>query len=234
MDDLLDNAYLMPFATRDLAQEYLASRQPDFKVGLFFSKQKTEQERSQRLEVFFKDFSEKVTSQLDWHIKELFLKTLKDHDLHDDGLISAIQQFNIKFDQELLVSEVKPGAGLTGDYVLKYTKDVADAIKRKTKQQIVTIQTTYLELLKQKQVKQEQKIESEIASLSKYLQAIEGISLLKEKRNRVQNKMVEILTGKFDRESYQDQAKNLGNENTVEAEVIRHVLQRKKKRLKSQ
>ena len=225
MDDLLDNAYLMPFATRDLAQEYLAARQPDFKVGLFFSKQKTEQERSQRLEVFFKDLSEKVTSQLDWHIKELFLKSLKDHDLHDDGLISAIQQFNIKFDQELLVSEVKPGAGLTGDYVLKYTKDVTDAIKRKTKQQIVTIQTSYLELLKQKQVKQEQKIESEIASLSKYLQAIEGISLLKEKRNRVQNKMDEILTGKFDRESYQDQAKNLGNENTVEAEVIRHVLQ---------
>ena len=189
MDDLLENAYLMPFATRDLAQEYLASRQPDFKVGLFFSRQKTEQERSQRLEVFFKDFSEKVTSQLDWHIKELFLKSLKDHDLHDDGLISAIQQFHIKFDQELLVSEVKPGAGLTGDYVLKYTKDVTDAIKRKTKQQIVTIQTSYLELMKQKQVKQEQKIEGEIASLSKYLQAIEGISLLKEKRNRVQNKI---------------------------------------------
>ena len=93
MDDLLDNAYLMPFATRDLAQEYLASRQPDFKVGLFFSKQKTEQERSQRLEVFFKDFSEKVTSQIDWHIKELFLKALKENDLHDDGLISDIQQF---------------------------------------------------------------------------------------------------------------------------------------------
>ena len=88
--DLLDNAYLMPFATRDLAQEYLATRQPDFKVGLFFSKQKTEQERSQRLEVFFKDFSEKVTSQIDWHIKELFLKDLKDHELQDDGLISAI------------------------------------------------------------------------------------------------------------------------------------------------
>ena len=47
--------------------------------------------------------------------------------------------------------------------------------------------------------------------------------------------MDEILTGKFDRESYQDKAKNLGNENTVEAEVIRHEFcKREKKRLKSQ
>ena len=66
---------------------------------------------------------------------------------------------------------MKPGAGLTGDYVLKYTKDVTDAIKRKTKQQIVTIQTNLFGTSETKQVKQEQKIESEIASLSKYLQA---------------------------------------------------------------
>ena len=103
---------------------------------------------------------------------------------------------------------MKPGAGLTGDYVLKYTKDVTDAIKRNNKAtNRYDSNESYLELLKQKQVKQEQKIESEIASLSKYLQAIERISLLKEKQNRVQNKMDEILTGKFDRESYQDQAK---------------------------
>ena len=73
-----------------------------------------------------------------------------------------------------------------------------------------------------------------LASLAKYLQAIEGISLLKEKQNKVQNKMDEILTGKFDMESYQDQAKNLGNENTVEAEVILMFYKREKKRLKSQ
>ena len=133
--------------TRDLAEQYLASRQPDFKVGLFFSKQKTEQERKSKVgSRFLKIYAEKVTSQIDWHIKELMLKTLKEHDLEDDANCTAIQQFNVQFDQELLVSEVKPGAGLTGDYVLKYTKDVADAIKRKTKQQIVTIQTTYLEL----------------------------------------------------------------------------------------
>ena len=36
IDRVLDSAYLMPFQTRDLAEQYLATRQPDFKVGLFF------------------------------------------------------------------------------------------------------------------------------------------------------------------------------------------------------
>ena len=40
IDRILDNAYLMPFQTRDLAEQYLATRQPDFKVGLFFLSKK--------------------------------------------------------------------------------------------------------------------------------------------------------------------------------------------------
>ena len=54
IDRVLDNAYLMPFQTRDLAEQYLATRQPDFKVGLFFAKQKTEQERIGRLNRFYR------------------------------------------------------------------------------------------------------------------------------------------------------------------------------------
>ena len=56
IDRVLDNAYLMPFQTRDLAEQYLASRQPDFKVGLLFSKQKTEQERMRTIKSFLYRF----------------------------------------------------------------------------------------------------------------------------------------------------------------------------------
>ncbi|MDA6790898.1 hypothetical protein OSL42_26370, partial [Escherichia coli] len=82
-DEILKNAYLMPFQTRELAESYLESCQPSFKIGLFFSKQKTEQERSVRLDRFYQDFSEKVKSQLEWHIKELFLQQFKQHNIHD-------------------------------------------------------------------------------------------------------------------------------------------------------
>src|SRR5690606_34063184 len=35
IDEILKNAYLMPFQTRELAESYLESCQPSFKIGLF-------------------------------------------------------------------------------------------------------------------------------------------------------------------------------------------------------
>ena len=93
IDRVLDNAYLMPFQTRDLAEQYLAARQPDFKVGLFFSKQKTEQERIERLNRFYTDFAEKVTSQIDWHVKELLLKVLKENEMEEEQLLDDCPEF---------------------------------------------------------------------------------------------------------------------------------------------
>src|SRR5690606_2301155 len=50
--NLLKNAYLMPFETRELAEQFLEANQPNFKVGLLFSKKKTDIERVNRLETF--------------------------------------------------------------------------------------------------------------------------------------------------------------------------------------
>src|SRR5690606_40599854 len=50
--NLLKNAYLMPFETRELAEQFLEANQPNFKVGLLFSKKKTDIERENRLETF--------------------------------------------------------------------------------------------------------------------------------------------------------------------------------------
>src|SRR5690606_22401943 len=53
VETILSNAILMPFQTRELAKSYLESMQSDFKVGLLFSKGKTEKEREDRLQLFF-------------------------------------------------------------------------------------------------------------------------------------------------------------------------------------
>lgn len=222
VDDLLDSAYLMPFETRELAQAYLASRQPDFKIGLFFSKQKTEQERSKRLEAFFKDFSEKVTSQIDWHIKELFLTLVKEHEIHEEEFVSSIQQFHVTFHQDLLASEVKPGAGLTGDYVLKYTNDVSEAIKRITKQQLDPIQQSYFQLLKQRQNNDIQKIKNELSYYTKYVQALKDIKEIQDRQEKIANDMKKILSGEFDVTSYQGEAQQLALESSEKVKVMTH------------
>ncbi|WP_338470031.1 dynamin family protein [Niallia sp. XMNu-256] len=222
VNDLLDNAYLMPFETRDLAQAYLATRQPDFKVGLLFSKQKTEQERLNRLEQFFTDLAEKVTSQIDWHIKELFQTLHKKHEIHDEALISAIQHFSVKFNQDLLASEVKPGARVTGDYVLKYCNDVTEAIKRQTKEQLSSIQNAYFDLFNRKQENEIQKLKTQLSHYMKYFQAFSDMGSIKEKQRAIKDKMTRVLSGQFDAELYQEKAKDLGIEELEEAKVIQH------------
>ncbi|WP_428908874.1 dynamin family protein [Niallia sp. Krafla_26] len=224
IDTLLDSAYLMPFETRDLAQAYLASRQPDFKVGLLFAKQKTEQERDKRLDQFFIDFQEKVTSQIDWHIRELFQTLLKENELQDQQLIAEIGKFKVMFDKDLLVSEVKSGARLTGDYVLKYTNDVSEAIKRKTKEQVRSIQDAYFDLFMQKQSKRMNTIKSQLSYYMKFLQAAKEIEKMREKHETVSNEMKQLLLGQINFESYQEKARELASEETVEVQIVHHDL----------
>ncbi len=100
IETIVDNAYIMPFQTRELAQEYLESRQSDFKVGLFFAKNKTEQEKQQRLERLINDLSERVKSQIEWHLRELALKTLKENGFNQPELIDKAQSINISIQPE--------------------------------------------------------------------------------------------------------------------------------------
>ncbi|WP_338451852.1 dynamin family protein [Niallia oryzisoli] len=220
IDSVLDNAYIMPFQTRDLAEQYLAARQPEFKVGLFFSKQKTEQERSLRLDRFFADFTEKVTSQIDWHMKELFVKQLKENEIEDDELLSAVQNFKVDFDKDLLISTVKEGARLSGDYVLTYTRDVTNEIKRKTKEQLAPYRSAYLTKLQEKQAVQKRKLEEQFSTITAYYDAYKNIAEIEEKQLLANIQMEQVLTGHFNQDDYKELAGKLAVDHTDEALVI--------------
>jgi GTPase Era involved in 16S rRNA processing len=144
LNDILKNAYLMPFQTRELAEAYLQSRQPDFKVGLLFSKQKTEQERTARLDNFYRDLEDKVQSQLNWHIKDFLSKVFKKHNLSQTELQTAANNFKIEFQTELLAETVKPGARLSGDYVLNYTNDVTEGLKNLARRKLEPIKEKFM------------------------------------------------------------------------------------------
>lgn len=202
VDNILDNAYLMPFQTRDLAEQYLAARQSDFKVGLFFSKQKTEQEREQRLEKFYADLKEKVQSQLEWHIKELIIKSLKENEIQDDQLLIDLQKFSIHIEKDLLASIVKTGASLTGDYVLNYTKDVSDAIKRLVKEKIVPYKEAYFTNVKERTAKQSQKVEEKLKQYKVYLYAYQEIASIEERKMLINIQLDQILNGTFEKIKY--------------------------------
>ena len=129
-ETILKNAYIMPAQTRELAKSFLEAYQPDFKVGFFFSKKKTEEEKTRRLDLFLADLQEKVKAQVEWHIRDLQAKWLKKYNLVHDDLAMKAEEFRVQLDSALLTSAIKPGAQVTGDSVLHYCDEVAEKLKK--------------------------------------------------------------------------------------------------------
>ncbi|WP_226085218.1 dynamin family protein [Mesobacillus sp. S13] len=195
LNDILKNAYLMPFQTRELAEAYLQSRQPDFKVGLLFSKQKTEQERTARLDNFYRDLEDKVQSQLNWHIKDFLSKLFKKHNLSQTELQTAANNFKIDFQTELLSEAVKPGARLSGDYVLNYTNDVADALKNLARRKLEPIKEKFIGNVKGLGDEEVNELLQKQEKLEKLFSAWEALRAIQETLAEQRRLVSEILYG---------------------------------------
>ncbi|MCM3672131.1 dynamin family protein [Mesobacillus maritimus] len=209
LDSILNSAYLMPFKTRELAESYLKSMQPDFKVGLFFAKQKTEDERARRLELFYQDLQQQVQAQLDWHIKEFLLKSLKQLGLGDHSLQSMAQSFQVNFSTRDLQQTIKVGAVVSGDYVLNYTNDVAEMLKRKARSQLSGFKETYIlrgnELSRADMDKTLQKEEQ----LRGYVKAYEKLTNIKEQLGTRKKAIYDGLYGELEQAPQLDEAESL-------------------------
>src|SRR5699024_9346039 len=133
LNGTLKNAYLMPATLRDKAELFLESRQRNFKIGLFQSKKKTMDERTVRLDSFLQPLQKNMEATIQWKLRDKIISLLTEHDLADPELIQFTQHFAITCTSEELISLVKPGATVNGDYVLHYTNDVSTHIKNKYK-----------------------------------------------------------------------------------------------------
>ena len=126
----LHNSYLMDFKTRELAQEFLESLQPGFKVGLLFSKKKTEEEKQTRENQFYEKVKEQVQTQFEWHLKQLALAAAQKFTPQSGELASAAQQIQVNVPPSILKNIYKSGASLTGQYLLQYSSDLENEVKK--------------------------------------------------------------------------------------------------------
>ncbi len=131
LQGILDNAYLMPFEMRELANQYLETKLTKFKVGFLFAKGKTEQEKQRRLEAFYSALKKTVETQIDFHVKEFIVSFLKEKGLFTENTGKSVYELEIDFSPALLAETIKQGAGFTGDYLLLYTEDVANELKKR-------------------------------------------------------------------------------------------------------
>ncbi|WP_246942017.1 dynamin family protein [Bacillus pinisoli] len=189
---LLDNAYIMPFQTRELATQFLESEQPEFKVGLIFSKQKTEKERDDRLQAFYKDLMEKVSAQIDWHVKDLLTKFCKKRGLHE-SLLNDVYQLNVSIQPTDLRNLVKRGAKVTGDAILNFTNDVGSECKRKYRLEATQILEKWLKELSLQNNEQMNELQNELTKYGEYKEAINKLQKRTNELNTVRQLLMTIL-----------------------------------------
>jgi GTPase Era involved in 16S rRNA processing len=204
INDILKNAYLMPFETRSLAEAFLQASQPDFKVGLLFSKQKTEQERSSRLESFYRDMAEKVQLQLDWHIKDFLTTLFRKHEIVNPELLKAAQGFNVEFDAGLLKDAVKTGARLSGEYVLNYTNEVGEILKNIARRKLEPIKKLFIDNVKVNDDEELNTFSTEKEKLEILLAAWNEWLAIHDKLKALRREISEILYGDSNRKYGQD------------------------------
>jgi len=193
LNNVLEHAYIMPFETRELAKEFLESLQPDFKVGLFFAKAKTVAEKERRQTAFYENVKEKVRANMEWHVRELLVRVLKEHQVHENDLLTEAQQLSVNITPEILTNVVKKGAGVTGDYILTYTSDVANEFKKRYRDEALRIFERFLSHYRKDIDKRKEALNGELNDRSEQLNIQKRLEELESARNEQYNKLLNLL-----------------------------------------
>ncbi|WP_338776693.1 dynamin family protein [Metabacillus sp. FJAT-52054] len=142
---VLANANITPFEMREQAKQYVEAKKPGFKAGMFFARKKTGEEIEKRTGDFSAALKDLVSSQIDWHLKDILLKTVRALDLQDSGIDEEVSSFATADLMDIANSSLQPGADATPEYVMNYTKILAENVKNASKKQAQTILDSIME-----------------------------------------------------------------------------------------
>ncbi|UOE92299.1 dynamin family protein [Alkalihalobacillus sp. LMS39] len=144
MESLFANVTLFPFTTTDLTRNWLESMQSSFKVGLFFTKKKTEEEQEKRLQAVLEELQDKVKTQLIFHVQKYFQQLDKVKLTNKELVEQAITKLNVEVNAKLFHDNVKT-EHTSRDYVFTFTKQITNEIVKAVRKQAMDV----LELYKQ-------------------------------------------------------------------------------------
>ncbi|WP_088102169.1 dynamin family protein [Halalkalibacter urbisdiaboli] len=135
-NDIVQNVTLFPYTTTELARNWLESIQPGFKVGILFSKKKTEEEQNRRLEKLVKETQDKVKSQLEFHFQRSF-QLERELLTNRDEVERAIANVHVTITSDFFKNAVVAGH-MNRDYVFTFTKERTAEVVRQLKQKAMT------------------------------------------------------------------------------------------------
>lgn len=123
-NELLNNAAITPYETRELLKQYLESLSSRFKVGFLFGAKKTAEEREKREQAFFTNIQQLIHTQIEVHLKTLMKKLLKEASILTDERSLAIDAMNLDIPFSTIVKQFNTSDVMTGDTILNYANQM--------------------------------------------------------------------------------------------------------------
>jgi small GTP-binding protein len=190
---LLDNANIIPAQTRELAHLFLESTSPKFKVGLLFSKNKTEQEKRARLTAFSDQFKQNVQVHILHHLQNLLKSIIQQEGLRDEQILSQINQFNIELTEHWLTQQINQGAVLSNEYTMTYSAQISNEIKAAYRRLAFEILDKIASPVIEKCQVETEHVNNAIKGLSSQLTAHNKIEKLNQQQLAYQSKLISLL-----------------------------------------
>lgn len=139
IESIIDSANVTPAITRELAGQFLESRQPGFKTGWLRSASKTMAEQQRRLKAFTDDFAEQVRVHLLFHLtdtlREIYTQAQLDGQDAPDERWGALTS---PVSEQWLAGFVHTGASASGEYTLNYCRSIAAEVKGALRKQALS------------------------------------------------------------------------------------------------
>ncbi|MFT9849319.1 dynamin family protein [Aneurinibacillus sp. REN35] len=193
LQNILENAPLIPFSTRELARLFLESRQPGFKVGFLFSGNKTKEEKAKRLQELHAELSQNASAHLEWHIKGLLRILPETYGYDDSEYQKQVMDFAVPLSETLIENEVKTGALTGGEAILNYSKDIANAVKNLYRRKAADMIERAAQAMRKQAEGEAAELTQQLDSIREWKEAEDKLTTLAEQEIRTQHKLSDMV-----------------------------------------
>ncbi|WP_054712239.1 dynamin family protein [Bacillus sp. JCM 19041] len=146
-NSLFRQATLFNSAITELTQEWLEAMRPNFRVGVLFSKRKTEEEKERRTKLLVAELQDQVQSQLVFHVQRSLQTVPVEFMDRKEAFLTALNQVTFEVSAAFLKNSM-PKETVGREYVYQYAQNRSEEIKRIIKQRALDALNVAQESLK--------------------------------------------------------------------------------------
>ncbi|MBM7094455.1 dynamin family protein [Bacillus sp. H-16] len=179
------NVTLFPYTTTELAENWIESLKPGFKVGVLFTKKKTEEERENRFNDLVTELEDKVKTLLFYKVKTYLQELDRTKLTNKDAFETALSKFQVP-DLSIILQQSVKTDHTDRQYVRTFTSQVTGTVVRDIQDQANSLLALYAAGM-------EKQNQSELKALKEKQTNLEEVEVFEEKMDSLSTEYDRII-----------------------------------------